>query len=161
MIQYYYSDGLAKHGPYALEELKKRKLSRNTMVWHHPMEKWLPAEQFPELQELFEGETTVEQIPGTPERPVQSSRLNPYDRMPRTWLVESILVTIFCCMPFGIAGIVNAARVETRFNNGDVEGARRSSHEAGKWTKIGFWVTLAFLLLYAVFIGIAVAFDHY
>ena len=28
---------------------------------------------------------------------------------PKTWLVESILVTLFCCLPFGIVGIVNAA----------------------------------------------------
>lgn len=161
MEQYYYSDGLTKHGPYSLEELKSQKLSRNTMVWHHPMEKWLPAEQFPELQDLFEEEWPISQRPGTHERPVQSPRQPDYGRMPRTWLVESILVTIFCCMPFGIAGIVNAARVETRFNSGDVDGAIRSSHEAGKWTKIGFWVTLAFLLLYAVFIGFAVAFDHF
>jgi len=32
---------------------------------------------------------------------------------PKSWLVESILVTLFCCLPFGIAGIVNASRVES------------------------------------------------
>src|SRR4029079_6010877 len=37
------------------------------------------------------------------------------NRPPKSWLAESILVTLFCCMPFGIAGIVNASRVESRF----------------------------------------------
>ena len=30
---------------------------------------------------------------------------------PKTWMAESILVTILCCLPFGIIGIVNAAKV--------------------------------------------------
>lgn len=161
MKQYYYSDGLSKHGPFSLEELKARNLSRNTMLWHHPMEHWLPAEQFPELQDLFGDEPPEVQSPGTPERPVGTRKHLPYDQMPRTWLVESILVTFFCCMPFGIAGIINAARVETRYNAGDVEGAIRSSHEAAKWTKVGFWLTLAFIFLYLVFIAIVIAFDQF
>ena len=32
---------------------------------------------------------------------------------PKTWLIESILATLFCCLPFGIVGIVNAARVNS------------------------------------------------
>jgi Interferon-induced transmembrane protein len=74
---------------------------------------------------------------------------------PKTWLVESILVTILCCLPFGIAGIVNAAKVESRFNAGDIDGAEHASAEAGKWTKIGFWIGIAALVLYFIFVGAA------
>jgi hypothetical protein len=69
-------------------------------------------------------------------------------RPPKTWLVESILVTFFCCMPFGIAGIVNAAKVESRFYAGDYEGALRSSREAKKWTMIAFILGLVIVALY-------------
>lgn len=69
---------------------------------------------------------------------------------PKTWLVESILVTILCCLPFGIAGIVNAANVESKFNSGDREGALRASQQAGKWTKIGFIIGLVVYLLYGI-----------
>jgi Interferon-induced transmembrane protein len=69
---------------------------------------------------------------------------------PKSWLVESILVTLFCCLPFGIAGIVNASKVESRFYAGDVEGSNRSSAEAAKWTKIGFWVGIAVVVLYII-----------
>ena len=62
--------------------------------------------------------------------------------LPKTWLVESILVTLFCCLPFGIAGIVNAANVSSKFSSGDFEGAERASLQAGKWTKWAFWVGL-------------------
>jgi hypothetical protein len=67
---------------------------------------------------------------------------------PKNWLVESILVTIFCCLPFGIVGIINAASVNTRYDRGDYDGALRASQEAGKWTKIGLWVGVASYIIW-------------
>ena len=69
-------------------------------------------------------------------------------RPPKSWLVESILVTFFCCLPFGIAGIINASYVESRFYAGDIQGAVRASEEAGKWTKIGFWIGVGVIVIY-------------
>ncbi|MCW0482999.1 CD225/dispanin family protein [Gaoshiqia sediminis] len=76
---------------------------------------------------------------------------------PKTWLVESILVTILCCLPFGIVGIVNAAKVESRFYAGDIAGAERASSEAGKWTKIGFFIGIAVILIYIILMVLGVA----
>ena|ERR1700733_10300267 len=59
---------------------------------------------------------------------------------PKNWLVESILVTIFCCLPFGIAGIVFASQVNSKYQSGDYAGALQASKDAGKWTKIAFWI---------------------
>ena len=59
---------------------------------------------------------------------------------PKNWLVESILVTIFCCIPFGIVGIVFASQVNSKYDAGDYTGAQNASRDAGKWTKIGFFV---------------------
>jgi hypothetical protein len=74
---------------------------------------------------------------------------------PKTWLAESILVTIFCCWPFGIAGIINASKVESRFYAGDIDGANRSSREAKKWTTISFWISLAIGVIYLLIALIA------
>jgi hypothetical protein len=71
---------------------------------------------------------------------------------PKNWLVESILVTLFCCLPFGIAGIVFAAQVNSAYDRGDYAVALKNSMEAGKWTKIGFFVGLAGIALYFIFI---------
>ncbi len=72
---------------------------------------------------------------------------------PKNWLVESILVTIFCCLPFGIAGIVFATQVNSKWAAGDYNGAMQASKDAGKWTKIGFFVGLGIILyLIAVFV---------
>lgn len=80
---------------------------------------------------------------------------------PKQWLIESILVTIFCCLPLGIVGIVNAANVNARFDAGDYDGALRASKEAGRWTKIGFWVAVlcwvAYLLFYVLIFGVLMA----
>ncbi len=80
---------------------------------------------------------------------------------PKSWLVESILVTLFCCLPFGIAGIVNASKVESRFYAGDADGALRASLEAAKWTKIGFFTAIVgwvlYLLVVVVILGGTIA----
>jgi hypothetical protein len=67
----------------------------------------------------------------------------PQQPPPKNWLVESILVTIFCCLPFGIAGIVFASQVNSKAAAGDYAGATEAARNAAKWTKIGFWVGIA------------------
>ncbi len=74
---------------------------------------------------------------------------------PKSWLLESILATLFCCLPFGIVGIVNASKVEARFYAGDLAGAQRYSEEAKKWTLIS--VVLALVGLGAYFILVFIA----
>lgn len=75
---------------------------------------------------------------------------------PKNWLVESILVTIFCCLPFGIAGIVFASQVNSKWSQGDHAGALESSRNAAKWTKVSFWIGIlwvAFWIVFSVFFG--------
>jgi Predicted membrane protein len=85
-----------------------------------------------------------------------SYNTNSAQRPPKTWLVESILVTILCCLPFGIVGIINAARVESAFIRGDINQSQQYSNDAAKWTKIGFFVGLAVIIIYIIFIALGV-----
>jgi hypothetical protein len=59
-----------------------------------------------------------------------------------TYLVQSILVTLFCCLPFGIVAIVQAAKVESKQNAGDYEGALLASNSAKKWCWVAFFCGL-------------------
>ena len=68
------------------------------------------------------------------------------------WLVEAILVTLLCCLPFGVVGIIFAAQVNTKQQAGDMEGAEKSRREAAKWTKLGFWIGLGVIILYVLFV---------
>ncbi|MDF7814258.1 CD225/dispanin family protein [Hymenobacter sp. YC55] len=68
---------------------------------------------------------------------MEQSYTSPTGIPPKNWLVESVLVTIFCCLPFGIVAIVNAANVNSRLSVGDYAGAQAASVNAGKWVKYG------------------------
>ena len=71
---------------------------------------------------------------------------------PKNYLVESILVTIFCCLPFGIAGIVFASQVNSKYASGDYEGAIKASEDAKKWMKWGLIAGIIVVVLYLVFL---------
>ena len=74
---------------------------------------------------------------------------------PKTWMAESILDTVYCCLPFGIAGIVFASKVSSLYAAGNYEAALQASKDAGKWTKIGFIVGLVVIVLYLLVYGAA------
>ena len=50
-----------------------------------------------------------------------------------TYLAQSILVTLLCCLPLGIPAIVYAAQVNGKIQMGDTEGAMDSSRKAKMW----------------------------
>jgi predicted secreted protein len=64
------------------------------------------------------------------------------------YLVQAILITLFCCLPFGIVSIIYAAQVNGKQQAGDIEGARKSSDLAKKWVWAGFICGFVFMLLY-------------
>lgn len=148
MNKYFYTNGINQFGPFTLEELRGKNITRDIQVWTQQLGEWKPAGSILELNDIFEL------------TPAENSNLNStYTdneginslRPPKTWLFESILATILCCPPFGIAGIVNAAKVESRFNAGDIQGALRAAEQAKKWTTVSVVVALAFLILFSVF----------
>ena len=77
-----------------------------------------------------------------------------YQPCPETHLTKAILITIFCCLPFGIASIVHASRVSSAYAVGNYEGAVQESEKANKWAKIGIIVGVIY---YVIYIGIMVA----
>ena len=56
----------------------------------------------------------------------------------KNYLVESIVVTICCCLPFGIAAIVFAAQVNGKLQAGDIAGAQDAANKAKMFCWIGF-----------------------
>ena len=46
------------------------------------------------------------------------------------YLVQAILVTIFCCLPLGIVAIIFAAQVNGKVAAGDITGAQSASRTA-------------------------------
>ncbi len=104
--------------------------------------------------------------PGQPEYPPQPERPEyrdgPYIPPERSrieyipnYLVQAILVTIFCCLPVGVVSIVYAAQVNGKAAAGDIEGARRDSKSAKTWAWVSFGLGLAaigiYLLIFIIF----------
>src|SRR5690554_2029076 len=155
MRKFFYTDGTSKYGPFTLEELKDKGISRDTKIWYEGLDQWKPAADVPELSEI------IKSVP-PPIAKEQSTDVHSMEYLrslkpPKTWLIESILVTLFCCLPFGIVGIVNAAKVESRFYARDIEGANRSSADAKKWTTISFWIGIAVGVIYLIVVIAGVA----
>lgn len=69
---------------------------------------------------------------------------------PDNYLVYAILTTLFCCLPFGIAGIVKAAQVSTKYQAGDYEGAVQTSADAKKWSQIALICGIVWYILYFI-----------
>ncbi len=72
------------------------------------------------------------------------------------YLVQAILVTIFCCLPFGIVSIVYAAQVNGKVAAGDIAGARRAPSSAKTWAWVSFGVGLGSVVVWILIYGIAI-----
>jgi hypothetical protein len=73
------------------------------------------------------------------------------------YLVQAILVTIFCCLPFGIVAIIFAAQVNGKLAAGDYAGAVNCSGQAKMWSWIGFGIGLLGILAYFGLVAIGIA----
>lgn len=67
---------------------------------------------------------------------------------PNNYLWLSILVTILCCMPFGIVGIVYSTKVDSSWNSGNYDAAVNYSNKARNWSLVGMAVTAVISLIY-------------
>jgi hypothetical protein len=61
--------------------------------------------------------------------------------------VWAILTTIFCFWPTGIAAIVFAAQVNSKFNQGDFQGAQNSSSKARTFAIVSACIGVAIVIL--------------
>ena len=78
------------------------------------------------------------------------STIQPAQHVPN-YLVHAIVVTVLCCLPFGIVAIVYAAQVNGRLAAGDYNGAVEASRKARTWCWVSFGVGIASALVYAAY----------
>lgn len=159
MNRYFYIDSEGKQkGPFSLDELKSEQVRRETLMWTQGMPEWLRAYDVVELQPLFDVSTTAhnqyEETAPQQQVAYQQTIAQNVPVMPKSWMVESILVTI---LPFllcgnilsliGIAAIVNASKVESLYHSGLYAKSKEASDNAARWTKITFWIAIGAIVL--------------
>jgi Interferon-induced transmembrane protein len=74
------------------------------------------------------------------------------------YLVPAI-ISLFCCLPLGIAGVIFAAQVNGKVAAGDIQGAMESSRKAKLFSYISIGLGLlgivCYILMFVIFGGIA------
>ncbi len=93
------------------------------------------------------------QPPAPPPPPPGYPPQQPVGQQPNNYLVWSILVTLFCCLPFGIVAIVKSSQVNGLWAQGRYAEAQASADSAKKWV---IWSVVAGVVV-AVIYGILMA----
>jgi hypothetical protein len=166
-MEWYYAKHGKQEGPVDLATLQgmlnSGQVAPTDLVWHERMDEWTAAQEVPELNPqpvqplaptmVPPGGTQIPQA-GIPQVGMQQPMHAPvaHQHIPN-YLVPAILVTIFCCWPFGIPAIVFAAKVDGMVSRGDIAGALDSSNKAKTWS----WVSFGFGLVFQVFVVLMVA----
>jgi hypothetical protein len=76
-------------------------------------------------------------------------------------LALAILTTLLCCLPFGVVGIIYAAKVDSLWMAGSFAEAQKAADSAKKWSiagiATGVAVTVLYVLFYVVILGLSAA----
>jgi hypothetical protein len=78
----------------------------------------------------------------------------PAGQAPKNYLVWSILVTLFCCLPLGIVAIIKSSQVNGLWAQGRYAEAQASADSAKKWVT---WSVIIGLIVNVIVIGVNVA----
>lgn len=147
-------------GPFTSSELKvRRDFSANLPVWSNDLPDWSTVGNVPELACLLESEQAAEsrEVESAPvqeqsgsvyeqSQPMAAgtSRWIPQDayvaavstqKRPKTFIGWNIAMLFCCCLVGGVIGIVFGSQVNSKWERGDYEGARRAS-EIAEWCVI-------------------------
>lgn len=71
---------------------------------------------------------------------------------PPSYLVLSILATMFCCLPTGIVAIIKSTQVGGALARGDYNAAQDASSAAMKWCVISFVLAALYLVFSMIMI---------
>jgi len=151
-MQWYYSKNGVQLGPVGQAELRAKiatgEVSPAELVWRDGMADWVPASQVPELTGQAATATAMpagSSSPYAPPAQVATAATPGFgdDSHIPNYLWQSIVVTVLCCLPFGIPAIVYAAKVDSLRLSGDIPGAMLASANARMWAWVSFGCGLA------------------
>jgi hypothetical protein len=122
--------------------LQSGQISSNDLAWQEGMANWIPVGTMPGLN------ASVPPIPGSNPPPLRHGSIAAAPTSIPNYLVQSILVTLFCCLPLGIVAIINASQVNNKISAGDIAGAMEASQKAKKWCFWSLGIGLGAMLIY-------------
>jgi hypothetical protein len=159
MKKYYYLNSAQQQmGPVYADEFPRLGLTGETFVWTEGMPNWVKAKQVPEIIPYLNNHSTAYGGGASQGSANGAAPSKPLQPCPDSYLIWSILSTLFCCWPIGIVAIVKSVKVNNLWSQGYYEEAQRVADEAKKWCIINAVVAVVGWLLYFILIvGLGVA----
>jgi hypothetical protein len=174
-MEWYYSNNGQQAGPVSEEQLAE--LFRNgtvkpsVLVWNETMTEWTPigkvdafAVPAPELPTAappapVDSPPTLSAAPPLAAAPVTMSA-SPQGfapsgmAEPSTYLWQSIVVMLLCCLPLGIPALIFSTKVKPAFASGDYAAAMEASKKAKLFCILSLVIGL---IVQVIYIGINIA----
>lgn len=146
-MDYYIIKDNRRQGPYSIEYLRETGLTQDTKVWREGLDGWTDAAEVAEVAEF-----ALPAAPPPVDAPQDSKAEATRPPMPKTWLAESIVVTLLCCIVFGVIAIVYSSQVESNYLQGNYEMAEYKSRQARNMVLWGIGIGAGVAVLYIGFI---------
>lgn len=169
-MDWYYASNGQQNGPVSQEQLiqlhQSGQIKSSDLVWNEGMTDWAPFQNVPELAPPAAGspEPTAA-APATTQTQPSSSSASPYltpsasaaqsthspvneADIPTTYLWQSIVCLVLCCLPLAIPALIFATKVKPLAEAGNLAEAREASSKAKMWCWISFGVGLVVQVLY-------------
>lgn len=115
---------------------------------------WYPDPTVPGQRRYWDGTAWTEHTAAGAGAPPTAGSAGPAPRDastgqgPDTWLWQSIVATVLCCLPAGIVGIVHAAQAQGAVGAGDHALAREKAAKARTWTLVSVALGVAVLVIW-------------
>ena len=131
-------------------------ITPSTLVWNADMDGWQPLSTVQGSITPSPLQAAVVQSPNLPPTGPGVENLGaqgpPPQVKPSNYMVNSVLVTLFCCWPTGIVAIIKSSKVDGLWIAGDYQGAQEASRGAKKWGHITMVCALLFAVIYGLLI---------
>ncbi len=149
IMTWFYTSNGNQSGPVTQQELaakvQRGEVKGTDLIWKEGMADWLPLNQVPEFSVA---------VPSAPQFGAPMSQPSPYNNAMRpkipNYLWQSIVVTLLCCLPFGIVAIIFAAKVDGLVAAGDYAGAEAASKSARLWVNLSAGSVLILIVIVIV-----------
>ena len=123
-----------EYGPVEIDEIRdwiaEGRADADTLVCEVDGNQWIKLRDLPDVEGALPKLATA--------RPTGTLQIN--------YLVPAILSTLFCCLPFGIAGILFAVQANAKVQQGDIDGAAVAASRAKLMCLLSFVLGLISLI---------------